>query len=221
MLIQKFNYIFCDRVDSPAGRKYKTPDGKLLPSVTTILDFVTDKSFLTDWREREGEENAAKITESSSYTGTHLHQNLENFLNGSSEINGNPMAKMMFGLIKQNGLKHLSEAWGTEVPLYYPELYAGTTDLVGVYKDRESIIDFKNARNVRKKEWIENYFKQLVAYAEAHNIMYGTNITTGVILMATQTGMFQEFIIEADEYSEYKNMWFDDVMRYYTEVVLA
>ena len=58
--------------------------------------------------------------------------------------------------------------------IHYPGLYAGATDLVGVYDYEDSIIDFKQSNKPKRKEWIDDYFMQLGAYAMAHNYVYQT-----------------------------------------------
>lgn len=221
MLITKYPYKSYSRTDTQNGRYYLTEDGQKLPSVTTILDKLTDKSFLIEWRNRVGSEEASKITAQSSASGTSLHKNLENYINGVNEITGNPMSKMMFNLIKTKGLPKLTEAWGTEVELYYPGLYAGTSDLIGVFDNKPAIIDFKNSRRAKRKEHIENYFLQLTAYAEAHNKLYGTDINCGVILMVSQLGEYQEFVIEKDEFKHYTSIWYTKVFEYYDKYVLV
>ena len=115
---------------------------------------------------------------------------------------------------------HLTEVWGLESPLYYPELYAGTADCIGIFRGKPAIIDFKNSMREKKKEWIEDYFLQLVAYAEAHNQVDDTNIETGCILMACHTGAYLEFYLDEQEYAHYKGKWFDRVYTYYNKVIL-
>jgi genome maintenance exonuclease 1 len=119
----------------------------------------------------------------------------------------------MANVIIDKGLQDVSEIWGSEVSLYYPELYAGTTDLVGVYKGAPAIMDFKQARKLKKKEWVEDYYLQLVAYAEAHNKMYSTNISTGRIFICTQKNEYQTF--EIDNYDEWVGKWYAKLEQYY------
>ena len=221
MLITKYPYKTYSRTDTENGRYYLTDSGQKLPSVTTILDKLTDKSFLVEWRNRIGDEEANKITAQSSASGTSLHKNLENYINGIDEIEGNAMSKMMFKMIKTKGLPKLTEAWGTEVELFYPELYAGTSDLIGVFDGEPAIIDFKNSRRAKKKDQIENYFLQLAAYAEAHNALYETTINCGVIMMVSQNGDYQEFVVKGEEFKHYTQLWYTKVYQYYDKYVLV
>jgi genome maintenance exonuclease 1 len=121
--------------------------------------------------------------------------------------------------IIEQGLSKCNEFWATEASLYFPEMYAGTTDLAGVHDNQEAIMDFKQANKAKKREWIEDYFIQLAAYGSAHNEMFNTNIRKGVILMCTKDNEYQEFIIEGIEYDHYVNEWFKRLEQYYTQFV--
>jgi genome maintenance exonuclease 1 len=123
----------------------------------------------------------------------------------------------MANVIIDNGLTDVSEVWGSEVSLYYSELYAGTTDLVGVYKGEPAILDFKQARRLKKKEWVEDYFLQLVAYSEAHNKQYDTQIKTGRVFICTQNNEFQTFNI--DNYDHWVGQWYAKLEEYYRKIL--
>jgi len=109
----------------------------------------------------------------------------------------------------------MDECWGVEVPMYFPQVYAGTTDCVGLYNGKPAIIDFKQTNKPKKTEWVQDYFCQLCAYAEAHNEVYGTDIQQGVILMCSKDYLFQTWIIEGEEYQKNKRIWWDRVAQYY------
>jgi genome maintenance exonuclease 1 len=125
---------------------------------------------------------------------------------------------MADSIIRQ-GLSQCTEYWGTEVPLYFPKVYAGTTDLVGVHGGSESIMDHKQTNKPKKREWIDDYFVQLAAYANAHNELHGTKIRKGVIFMCDPTCLYQEFIIEGTEFDKYTDMWFKRVEQYYMQFI--
>ena len=112
----------------------------------------------------------------------------------------------------------MDEIWGSEVTLWYPELYAGATDVCGIYEGRESIIDFKQSNKPKRREWIEDYFTQLAAYAMAHNYIYQTKIQSGVILMCTKDGYFQKFVVQDEEFRQYKYKWLARVGQYYEQL---
>jgi genome maintenance exonuclease 1 len=141
---------------------------------------------------------------------------------------GNPFAHpswFMAAEVILKGLQNVDEYWGTEVPLYYSGLYAGTTDCVGVWKGRPAILDFKQSNKVKKREYISDYFLQLAAYAAAHNETHGTTIDTGVILMAVQPKLLEdgsytqpeylEFVVEPEEFAHWNNEWLKRVELYY------
>ncbi len=223
----RFNYQELKRTNTNGSRKYITPDGFALPSVTTILDATKPeeaKKALQNWRNRVGHKQAQAITTEAAGRGTRLHKWLENYvkLGDPGEPGSNPYSQQSFKMaqtIIDSGLHKCNEFWGTEASLYFPEMYAGTTDLAGVHENQEAIMDFKQANKPKKKEWIEDYFLQLAAYGSAHNEMFGTNIRKGVILMCTKDNEYQEFIIEGNEYDHYVNEWFKRLEQYYTQFI--
>jgi genome maintenance exonuclease 1 len=217
MLIQKkFDYKPLKRVDTGNGRRYIVGEGRPLPSVTTILSKMKDMTHLNEWRKNVGVEKAAKITAEASGLGNSMHKNLENYILGDP-MSGSFMAQTLAKVIIKNGLSKVNEVWGTEVSLYSTELYAGTTDLTGLHEGIPSIMDFKNSLKDKKREWIEDYFMQLAAYALSHNEMYGTDISRGVVMIATRDAKYQEFIIEGDEFKHYETMWANKVCAYYEQ----
>lgn len=233
MLINKYNYTPCDRTTIDGKRHYCLPDGSKVPSVTTILDKTKPeekKLALANWKKRVGEQQAQQITTEAANRGTRMHAYLEQYvLSGDMKpLPTNPYAHpswFMAAEIILNGLGNVDEFWGVEVPLYYSGLYAGTTDCLGVWKGKPAIMDFKQTNKPKKREWIEDYFLQLCAYAAAHNNMHGTDINQGVILMAAQpklledgtysTPEYQEFVIEGDEFAHWHDQWLRRVELYY------
>jgi hypothetical protein len=214
---QKYSYDELEKVTKNRKRHYATPDGRQVPSVTTVLSATKDMTHLLEWRKRVGEQEAQRISTESANIGTVMHKSLEKHVKGEDRTPGSNLiqqkAHVMANVIIDNGLKDVSEVWGSEVSLYYPELYAGTTDLVGVYKGAPAILDFKQARKLKKKEWVEDYFIQLVAYAEAHNKVYDTQINTGRIFICTQNNEFQTF--EIDNYAKWTGKWYNKLEQYY------
>ena len=121
----------------------------------------------------------------------------------------------MAKIVIEQGFPKISEVWGSEVPLYFPELYAGTTDCVGVHNGDESILDFKQTNKPKKREHIDDYFIQLTAYAMAHNEVHKTNIRKGVILMCSKDYEYQEFILEPADFDYWTERWCKRVEEYY------
>lgn len=219
----KFNYVSINRETINGERRYATPDGEKLPSVTTILSATAPKEklqALNEWRKRVGHKRAQEITTEAAGRGTRMHKWLEDYVKtGKIGTPGsNPYSiqshKMAENIIYQ-GLSKCNEFWGTEVPLYFPKIYAGTTDLVGVHDGDEAIMDHKQTNKPKKKEWIDDYFIQLAAYANAHNEVHGTNIRKGVIFMCSADNIYQEFIIEGTEFEYWSDQWFRRLEQYY------
>lgn len=190
---------------------------KPLPSVTTILSATKDGAFLDDWRTRMGLDEATRIVDEAVCIGSKLHKNLENYILHQSKPEGNLLVKMMTKLIIKQGLSNVTEVLGVEAPLYYPDIYAGTADLVSVVNNVLSICDFKNSARRKKEEWIEDYKLQVVAYALAHNALYGTNISQGVIMIATRECEYQEFIVSGNEFKRCTQAWWNRVYSYYEQ----
>ena len=202
-IIQKYNYAELKRQDG-ASRLYLTPDGESLPAVTTILGKTKDKTFLKKWRQKVGEKKAEEIIKNSSQIGTALHLYIERFVNGEQYKDLTKIgiqAEKMAQKIIDEAFKDLTEIWGSEVHLYYPGKYAGTTDMIGVYKGRPTIIDFKQTNRPKKREWIQDYLMQLSAYAMAHNKLFGTDIDQGVILMCSRDLTFQRFELLGEKFN--------------------
>ena len=209
----KFNYPKSSRATEDGLRKYLLDDEKL-PSVTSILQATKsdeDKAALENWKQRVGHKEANRIKTEASNRGTSMHSYIEDFLRGrinESFFESNEQHIKMSKEIIDKGIKNkLEEIYGMETTLYYPEKYAGTADLVGIYQGQETIIDFKQANKPKKIDYVQDYFLQLGAYTLAHNIVYKTNITSGVILLCTVDNLFQEFMIEDKELIMYQNLF--------------
>jgi genome maintenance exonuclease 1 len=213
-----YEYKKLTRIEGPK-RLYATPDGNRVPSVTTILSATADKTFLNEWKKRVGEAEAQRISTESAGLGTLVHKHVENFIEGVDRPLGSTpihvLAREMSDLIINQGLAKVTEIWGMEASLFYPELYAGTTDLVGVYDGVPSIMDHKTAKKMKKPEWMEDYFIQTTAYAMAHNEVHGTDIKQGVLFMADREGNYQTFIIKDAEFEHYSTKWLQRVEQYY------
>ncbi len=209
----KFNYPKSSRTIENGLRKYLFGDEKL-PSVTSILQATKseeDKASLENWKQRVGYKEAHKIKTEASSRGTSMHSFIEDFLRGrvnKSFFESNEQYKNMAKEIIEKGIKgKLEEIYGMETILHYPEKYAGTADLVGIYQGQEAIIDFKQSNKPKKIDFIQDYFLQLGAYTLAHNIVYKTSITSGVILLCTVDNLFQDFKIDGAELTMYQNLF--------------
>ena len=206
------------------GKRHYDVGEEKLPSVTTILSATQSdekKKSLADWRARMGPQYADRVRDISAMRGTAMHRYLEAYIDGSGHKDltsigkeAEPMAKKII----ESGLGELDEVWGQEVTLYYPGLYAGATDIVGVYDGSPAIIDFKQTNKPKKREWISDYFCQLGAYCMAHNYVYGTKIQSGVILMCSKDLLFQKFEVEGNDFVKHQHDFLRKIDQYYQNV---
>jgi hypothetical protein len=222
---KKFIYPKSQRSLIEGKRHYDINGGEQqkLPSVTTIIGATQSeekRQALAKWKARLGDQAADRVRDIAAMRGTAMHTFLDAYVRGTGHRDltsigkeAEPMAK----IIINQGLGGLDEIWGSEVVLYYPDLYAGATDVVGIYNGRESIIDFKQTNKPKQREWIEDYFVQLGAYAMAHNYIYQTKIQSGIILMCSKDGMFQKFEVSDQEFVGYQHTFLKKVDQYYKE----
>ena len=218
---KKFSYPKSTRSLVNGSRHYSL-DGSNLPSVTTILSATKseeDKAAILAWKQRVGNAEAERIKKEASARGSSMHSYIEQFLYGKLNqelLEDNNKSKKMAEEIIDNGLKNkLLEIWGSEATIYYPGKYAGTADCIGVYEGKESILDFKQSNKPKKSDYIQDYFLQLGAYTLAHDIVHGTKMKAGVILLCTVDNLYQEFKIEGAELEMYQNLFLGRVKKFY------
>ena len=196
-----------------------------LPSVTTILSATMPeekRKSLDAWKLRVGSNEAQKVVTTAANRGTALHTILEHYITGQGYLdltdvgkNAHSMAQTVF----EKGMKgKISEYYATEATLFYPDLYAGATDMVAVHEGKDSIIDFKQTNKPKKREWIEDYFVQIAAYAMAHDCVYGTTIKKCVIMMCDPNNLYQEFVIRDHEVKNYKHRFLRRLDEYYNKI---
>ena len=206
------------------GKRHYDIKAQKLPSVTTILSATQSaekQASLATWRNRVGEDEATRIVDDAATRGTAMHKILEEYIKGQGYLDLTPTglnAHNMAIQVIQNGLSNVTEYYGLEATLYYPGLYAGATDMIGVHKGQDAIIDFKQTNKPKKREWIEDYCLQLAGYAMAHNFIYKTSITKGVIMMCSKDNYYQEFVIEGTELQKYKHQFLRKVDQYYATI---
>tara|TARA_E500000178_G_scaffold128332_1_gene128106 strand:- start:390 stop:1103 length:714 start_codon:yes stop_codon:yes gene_type:complete len=218
---KKFIYPKSTRSLINGKRHYDVGTEEKLPSVTTILSATQSeekRKKLAEWKARMGAHTADRIRDVSAMRGTSMHTYLEGYITDQRHLDLTALGReagRMADVVIRSGLGDLGEVWGTEVTLYYPGLYAGATDVVGIYNGRESIIDFKQTNKPKRREWIEDYFIQLAAYAMAHNQVYDTQIQQGVILMCSKDGFFQKFVVSDQEFKQCKYAFLKKVDYYH------
>ena len=218
---KRFIYPTSTRALIDGKRHYDVGTNEKLPSVTTILQATQSeekRKKLEEWRKRMGAQYADRVKDIAALRGTSMHTYLEGYITDQRHLDLTALGReagRMADVVIRSGLGDLEEVWGTEVTLYYPGLYAGATDVVGIYNGRESIIDFKQTNKPKRREWIDDYFTQLAAYAMAHNYVYETAIQQGVILMCSKDGFFQKFEVSDHEFQGYMHTFLKKIDQYY------
>ena len=217
---KRFTYPKSTRSLVDDERHYDIGNEKL-PSVTTILAATESdekREAIARWKLKVGETKAEEIKNVAAKRGTSMHSYLEHHINGKGLLDLTETgieAERMAQVIKEKGFPELEEIWGSECVLFYPELYAGQTDLCGIYQGRESIIDFKQSNKPKREEYIGDYYLQCAAYATAHDYNFKTNIEQVVILMCTPDLYFQRFILNGARFRQAKWEWLNKVGQYY------
>ena len=218
----KYTYDHATRTELHGSRTYDVL-GLRLPSVTTILAKTKDQTYLTKWKNKVGHEEADRIKNYSGKRGTSMHKFIEKYIQESGYEDLTPIgkeAKPMAEKIIASGLKPISYYYGSEVTLYYPGLYAGSTDLVCEHEGKDTIIDFKQANRPKKEEWIEDYYLQIAAYAMAHDYVHNSNIQQGIIMVCTPDLYYQEFKFEGNEMRQYRHKFLERLSQYHGKNVL-
>ena len=215
--LERYNYVRVPRSDDEGNRTYDVQGAKL-PSVTTILSRTKDQGFLKKWKAKVGEAQAEVIKNISSKRGTSMHKYIEAFIlqQGYEDMTSlGQQAKTMAHKVIEMGLTPVEENYGSEVTLYYPGLYAGSTDLVCVHNEMDTIIDFKQSNSPKHKERIEDYYMQIAAYAMAHDYIHGSNIEQGIIMVCTPDLYMQEFRFQGSELRMWKHKFLARLNEYY------
>ena len=203
----KYRYVSGQMYEHHGTRMYDF-GGIRLPSVTTILSATKDQQFLSEWKQKVGVEKAEQIKNHSSKRGTSMHKFLESHITGEGYDDLSPIgeeSRPMAHKIIEIGLAPVDEYFGSEISLYYPGLYAGSTDLVCLHNGQEAIVDFKQSNRPKKEEWVQDYYLQIAAYAMAHDYVHKSKIEKGVIMMCTPDLYYQEFVLSGTELRQYKH----------------
>ena len=220
MINKLYDYPELNRVEKNDVRYFRDSKENLVPSVTTILSATGDHSGIEAWKRRVGPKTALDVVEEATTLGTAVHLAIENYLNGEDweQFTDDRLGLMAHQIAKRfvdDCLNDIDEVWGLESGLVLDGLYAGTADCIGIFRGQPTIIDFKTAKKIKRKDWIEDYFLQGAAYANAHNVMFETNIQSIAILMVDRDLLFKEFLIKNNEFESYTNKWKQRIIDYY------
>lgn len=227
-IVARYDYPQCQAITFPSGgRVYLTPRGDRVPSVTTIIGATLPKDGLIAWRNRIGDEEADQITAEACRVGSTMHDRLEGFV--SDYLHGRPdvppeteedkLAYKLADNMRRFALLDLDEIWGIEAAVYCDDYYAGRTDLIGVFRGKSAVIDYKSAKQWKKPEWVEGYKMQIAAYNLCHKSMFGEGMQSGVILIAMrppEKKPIQTFILDQSDLDRYEQKWLDLLDAYYT-----
>lgn len=190
------------RETTPQGRKYFTPEGKVYPSVTTVLS-IQEKSGLMEWKKRIGEVEAQKISTQAGVRGTAVHKLTEDYLNNVADYSKQHMPSniLFFRQVKDILDERVDNIWFQEQFLYSDYLEtAGQVDCIAEFDGKLSIIDFKTSRKQKKRDWIKNYFMQEAFYAVAFEERTGKPISQLVTIITVDGDDPQIFIEKRDDH---------------------
>ena len=220
MITNLYQYPELTRVEKNDVRYYQDSLSNLVPSVTTILSATGDHSGIDACKRRVGPKTAKAVVDEATTIGTAVHLAIENYLYGKEweQFTDDKMGMLAHQIAKRficDCLGDIDEVWGLESGLVLDGLYAGTADCIGIFRGKPTIIDFKTAKKIKRKDWIEDYFLQGAAYANAHNVMYKTNIESIAILMVDRDLLFKEFLVNSKEFNSYTEKWKKRLIGYY------
>ena len=216
-LNDKYSYVKGTQIMDQGSRTYDVA-GYRLPSVTTILGTTKDQQFIKDWKAKVGEKEADRIKNLSSKRGTSMHKFLEHYVQGTGYDDLTELgqkAKAMAQKVIDVGLTPVEEIYGSEVTLYYPGLYAGSTDLVCVHNGMDTVVDFKQSNRPKREDWIDDYKMQIAAYAMAHDYVHKSNIEQGIIMVCTPDLYYQEFKVSGADLRSWKHKFLKRLDMYY------
>jgi genome maintenance exonuclease 1 len=219
-----FNHIHHDfpklvQENVDGARCYVTPTGEKYASVTTVLSNYKKKELM-EWRARVGEEKANEISRKATTRGTGVHKAIErHLLNEEVDVlreNMMPNVRNLFVKMKKELVK-INNIHCLESKLFSHELkLAGQVDCVAEYNGVLSVIDFKTSVRLKKKEDIENYFMQGVAYGTMFTELTGLPFEQVVIIIGVDTADFcQTMSVKGDDLKVYREKLQGYIDEYY------
>lgn len=170
-------------VTTEKGRRYRTPEGVDLPSITTVLSILSRDSIMK-WRRRVGAEEANRISHRASTRGTAVHAIIEKYINNEENFKDGYTPDIIGSFLDLKPIldSRIGRVYAQEAPLYSTHLgVAGLVDCVADFDGKLSIIDFKTSMKPKKKDWVTNYFMQESAYA----IMWEERTTQPITQLVT------------------------------------
>jgi genome maintenance exonuclease 1 len=189
-------------VTTDSGRKYKTPEGVNLPSITTVLSILSRES-IAKWRARVGAAEANRISHRASTRGTSVHEIIEKYVNNDPNFKDGYTPDIIASFLDVKPIldERLTKVYAQEAPLYSNHLgVAGRVDCVGIFDGKPSIIDYKTSMKPKRKDWIKNYFMQEAAYAIMWEERTGQPIVQLVTVISVDNAPPQVFVEHRDNW---------------------
>jgi genome maintenance exonuclease 1 len=190
--MKTFNYVSglptpvqLNTIEGKDGRFYITPNGNSVPSVTTVLGY-SKREVIQAWRKRVGEEEANKVSSKASSRGTRFHNLCEKYLTNKENLFEGVMPDLLQSFRDVVAtLDEIDNIHYVEAPLFSEDLgIAGRTDIIGEFRGKLSVVDFKTSNREKDENWIRDYFLQGTAYALMYEELTGTPIEQIVIIIS-------------------------------------
>lgn len=191
-----------DAVTTDEGRKYRTPEGINLPSITTVLSILSRDSIAA-WRKRVGEAEANRISHRASTRGTKVHEIIEKYIDNKEDYKDGYTPDIVSSFLDVKSIldDRIGRVYAQEAPLYSNHLgVAGRVDCVAEFDGKLSIIDFKTSLKPKRKDWVKNYFMQESAYAIMWEERTGQPIVQLVTIISVDNAPPQVFIEHRDNW---------------------
>lgn len=235
-----------ETIDSKRYYHIQDNEGKhhLLPSVTTVLGAMGDKSSLENWRKKIGEEEADRISKFAANRGTCMHQKLEYWFTSDIEDKKERLRSVnekMETFISENGYTQEELKVGNSLfnSLYICGFfekvdsiiementlwslanggYAGRVDCI--YKDKygkKVLLDFKTSKRKKKADWLTSYYMQLAAYYFAYYEMHGIALDRAELWIAVENDTPQLVEISVYELKIWIKYFLDFVKKYHQQ----
>jgi hypothetical protein len=189
-------------VTTEKGRRYRTPEGVDLPSITTVLSILSRES-IAKWRARVGAEEANRISHRASTRGTAVHAIVEKYIDNDENFKDGYTPDIISSFLDLKPIldDRIGRVFAQEAPLYSNHLgVAGRVDCVAEFDGHRSIIDFKTSLKPKRLDWIKNYFMQEAAYAIMWEERTGQPITQLVTIISVDNHEPQIFIEHRDNW---------------------
>ena len=203
---------------------------------------MSDKSGLTAWVNRVGQQEAEKISTFSANRGTFMHCLHEHYLDARFvQKLQNPLqicfkraleecahltkdeievGKNLFLNFHNNSdfYDDIKEITIQEEPVwsFIGGGYAGRLDLVIENKSNEQVlIDFKTSKKPKKEDWIDSYKKQVSAYSLAFYEIKGIFPIRCEIWISCETGEVQKFTLEREDIKKWFGEFYKNICEYH------